>query len=567
MSTYWIPRKPFERMHFFPGFFTSADDWTDGQNYHLWKRQLHNISLHTPGILRGIGDDLKVYQVKEFTIKVGRGAALDELGRIIYLSKETEAYNVPQEAGTYFVRIKYFEERSGIVDNKENPDYSGYKRVTESFKLEITNIETKPDKEWLELARIKINSNRAITATSDSLEHPGGHIQIDQSHVKWAGSKDEEIRLFCKKQEQLLKHYLEKHQLKNRTLHTPGILRGELDELTVKAAGGLNVNILRGSALDGDGNLISLKEPRTLTINKTDSKLPRLVYIAIKYNEDNLEDYLKGTDTEYTEVPQYEVREKKPDNKKWLELARIDLQKDVTEISDPESPDKPGGNQIDRRQVKWAGAVGVTAPVELLTPELCDRLIDILGRTRQDFAALDGRFPIPSAADVRHVALTMEMLVRNSSLRPEQLLSVLVTLKDVEESVEHELGKIHPYLIKTSEFEDYQDARVAFTNDFRSGKTIDDILSSQEKVTDAANKLSRVVLQVPEAVTGPDQSVRTNEDTATITLDGSSSRVYHGQNIERYRWILTESHIPTPVAKSGTKRVEKKSRKRGKKNP
>ena len=82
MSNNWTPPKkndlsPFKRMNFFHGFFTSAQDWNEGQNYHLWKRELHNRGLHTPGIIRGEGQELMV-TVKDSTIKVAPGAALDQ---------------------------------------------------------------------------------------------------------------------------------------------------------------------------------------------------------------------------------------------------------------------------------------------------------------------------------------------------------------------------------------------------------------------------------------------------------------------------------------------------------
>ena len=53
-------RTAFKRMHFFDGFFTTAEDWQADQRYHLDKRRLHNRYLHTPGILPGEGEELKV---------------------------------------------------------------------------------------------------------------------------------------------------------------------------------------------------------------------------------------------------------------------------------------------------------------------------------------------------------------------------------------------------------------------------------------------------------------------------------------------------------------------------
>jgi hypothetical protein len=50
----------FKRLNFFTGFFTTANDWTEGQQYHLEKQKLHNLGLHTPGVVRGVGQELQV---------------------------------------------------------------------------------------------------------------------------------------------------------------------------------------------------------------------------------------------------------------------------------------------------------------------------------------------------------------------------------------------------------------------------------------------------------------------------------------------------------------------------
>jgi hypothetical protein len=50
----------FKRLNFFTGFFTTANDWTEGQQYHLEKQKLHNLGLHTRGVVRGVGQELQV---------------------------------------------------------------------------------------------------------------------------------------------------------------------------------------------------------------------------------------------------------------------------------------------------------------------------------------------------------------------------------------------------------------------------------------------------------------------------------------------------------------------------
>jgi hypothetical protein len=75
--------KPFKRLNFFTGFFTTADDWNDGESYHLEKRKLHNRALHRAGILSGVGDELAVEPDGQLSVKVKPGAALDGYGNLL----------------------------------------------------------------------------------------------------------------------------------------------------------------------------------------------------------------------------------------------------------------------------------------------------------------------------------------------------------------------------------------------------------------------------------------------------------------------------------------------------
>ena len=74
------------RLNFFTGFFTTADDWLQGQEYHLEKRRLHLRGLHTAGIIPGEGEALKVTAGGGLAVRVGPGAALDREGNLLYLS-------------------------------------------------------------------------------------------------------------------------------------------------------------------------------------------------------------------------------------------------------------------------------------------------------------------------------------------------------------------------------------------------------------------------------------------------------------------------------------------------
>jgi hypothetical protein len=351
-----------------------------------------------------------------------------------------------------------------------------------------------------------------------------------------------------------------KRRLHNRGLHTPGVIRGERQSLKVEAAGGLTVRVLSGAALDGQGNEIYLGEPRTLAIDPGDYTLPRLVYVAIAYHEEltdhveNVEAPQYSGDTRVAETPRVQVTAIAPDNRTWLELARIDLQPGVTAIANPADPDNLKGNEIDRRYVVWAGAVGVVRPEDLLSPDLLARLIQLMERKRRDFAALAGRFPVPSADDVRHAALTVELMARIGCLRPEQLPGVLATIAAIEQDVGQEFGAAHPGLTTSPEYQAYQAAVAALLTALRDGMGLDAVLNRQDAVAAAARELSEIVLQAPVADAGPDQTSTTSGNEGTVTLDASASRAFGGRQIKSYRWDVKTSAQP-PVADAGPDRT------------
>ena len=348
-------------------------------------------------------------------------------------------------------------------------------------------------------------------------------------------------------------YHLERRKLHNRRLHTPGVMRGELDELRVMAGGGLNVEIRRGAALDAEGHEIYLEQSRTLTIVPSENTA-KLVYIAIKYHEQpsdhvvNVENDQYSGDRRIAEIPIVELTATAPDNLDSIELARIDVQPGATEISDAADPDNPGGNEIDLRFVKYAGSVGVSH--EAFTSYDLERLIQVMQDGRRDFAALDRRFPVPSNSDVRQGLITLEMLARSGAVVPERLAGVLAAVAAVEQDVMQELSATYPGLVPHAEFTAYREAVSTLMERIHQGALTASLLTAQAAVSEAARELSEVALRPPEANAGPDITATAGSDgTATVHLDASNSRAFDGNEIVRYHWKTL------PVANAGENRT------------
>ncbi|MBW2123523.1 MAG: hypothetical protein JRH07_17015 [Deltaproteobacteria bacterium] len=354
-------------------------------------------------------------------------------------------------------------------------------------------------------------------------------------------------------------YHMEKRMLHNRGLHTPGIFRGERDDLRVEAAGGFNIRVLPGAALDGAGREIYLGQPGTLTIHPDAYSLPQPVYVAIRYEEsetDRVENVQAPQYSGYTrvaEIPRLEITTSQPDNRLRLELARIVLQPGAPGIANPVDPDNPGGNEIDRRYVVWAGSVGTAE--RPLPPAVMEEVVQLMGRKRRDFAALARAFPVPSAEDVRHGALVLEMLARTGSIHPENLPAVLAALAAVEQDVGQEMGTAHPGVVATPEYQAYEAAVSLLITSLREGAEIGLLLTREDAVAEAAREISEIVIQPPVAEAGADRTALTPGDTARIALDASGSHAFGGHEITRYEWELAETHGEAPIAHAGRDRV------------
>lgn len=146
-----------------------------------------------------------------------------------------------------------------------------------------------------------------------------------------------------------------------RSLHTPGVVQGFLEELDVRMASeGRNViEIAPGAAVDGYGRELYVPEPRTLKIVPGDFKLPEAVFVVIRHHEEKTDLRSNGTNPEYSghafieESVRLEVSAEPPDEE-GVELARVVLRGDGI-VRDAADRLDPGPNEIDRSRVAWAG--------------------------------------------------------------------------------------------------------------------------------------------------------------------------------------------------------------------
>ena len=170
-----------KRMHFFKGLFTTADDWKAEQQYHIAKRKLHSRCLHTPGVVPGEGDELRVIATDQGGIIVQPGYAIDGHGQDLYLLEPKEISIRPDTSGPdieaeVYVFIAFGEEKIDVRESHLSPDLTDHAFVEENPTIGWTN-QVPDNKDKIELARIKWRAGRRIIA-----DH------IDLGHVRYAGA-------------------------------------------------------------------------------------------------------------------------------------------------------------------------------------------------------------------------------------------------------------------------------------------------------------------------------------------------------------------------------------------
>ncbi|MBI1298823.1 hypothetical protein GC175_28145 [bacterium] len=524
----------FQRLNFFAGLFTTAQDWIDEQAYHVGKAKLTNQILHRPGVAEGLTVRLHPDSEKKRMIVVEPGVALDALGNVIYVAARQEARVETGGDATQpiKVRLKLHVTHEQYFTNVQDPEYSGFTRQVENVCLIADRTPVADDE--VELARIWVDAAAAEIKPSDidnTCRRPVGAIDA---------VRDRQTAALAERLTHLHQDHLARQRRHNRGLHTVGVLHkipsddGQTSEFSVRATGGLSVTVWPGAAIDAAGNEIFLDAPLTLAVPIVEEA--KCVYVAVAYQE-RMVAYLSNLEQHFTEqgcTAQFQVTDLAPDNKIWLALARINLSANATEIREPVDPRHPQPNEIDRCVRQFSGAVAVQpAYLDLAVQH---RLVQVMLATRHHFAALSARFPTPSLEDVRYGAVHLQMTATSIDLAA--LFNGLNGLALVTLSTERELVDHYPALASEETLIDYKDAIAALRQTLQQDQDLDAVFAAQQSVAEAALLLSEVVFPLPVADAGDDQTVLTPDAQARVILDGSASEAGPRRKIVNYRWDI-----------------------------
>lgn len=177
----------FERINFFKGFFTRAEDWNKAETYHIEKRRLHNQRLHTPGIVYGF----EVEAIMDGTaINVAAGYAIDGQGRDLYLEEGRDIpfdYLEYEPGSRVYLVVRYKEEP---VDLREDQVH-GAERGENAFFKEGVEVELVKDlptaDEAIELARVEIAEGNNRVRDAKEPTNPELN-EINRRYINKAGA-------------------------------------------------------------------------------------------------------------------------------------------------------------------------------------------------------------------------------------------------------------------------------------------------------------------------------------------------------------------------------------------
>jgi hypothetical protein len=185
------------RINFFKGFFTQASDWQAAQDYHLTTQRLHRAHLHTPGVVEGVPDNLRVSVAQGGTsVFVATGYAIDGEGRDLYVPEPQQLTIRPRDYSPpvmLYVVIRYHEEMIDERPNPTNPEFSGHAFVQERPVVEATT-DVPDNHSAIELARINLSADANRIRDPQNPDAPGAN-EIDIRHVLRAGAVRAQVRL------------------------------------------------------------------------------------------------------------------------------------------------------------------------------------------------------------------------------------------------------------------------------------------------------------------------------------------------------------------------------------
>lgn len=170
--------EPITRMNYFDHQFLRAEDFTLEQQYQNRMRQLHNSSLHTWGIVRGLD---VTYESGASVVKVAKGIAVDSDGQELVLVDDAQTADLSGfKVNTVYVTLTFAKQ---AVDTTNETGVTGNRHWTEVPQLAVNTQKPDDVSKSLVLSKVTIDASGKVTGTVDGSDRryagvAGGDLQV-----------------------------------------------------------------------------------------------------------------------------------------------------------------------------------------------------------------------------------------------------------------------------------------------------------------------------------------------------------------------------------------------------
>lgn len=257
-------------------------------------------------------------------------------------------------------------------------------------------------------------------------------------------------------------YHLAKLRLHTSQLHGMGIQDGLTTFRVLQSSPpSLKVEITPGIGTDVQGREILVWGNESMTVDLEKFQLPATVYLKVVYQEIATDRCRMGDgrieNRYYRESYRFIVSDRPADDNQ-LELARIALTPDCTEIKDAADPLNPGPNEIDMRFRRNC------ASMRGLDMEARHNLLRLLRERKSAYERIGGHAKLPDIALFAQNFAIMRELIESNVLKEAALPGILRFFEKLDSLVlESVTQSIDPYLIDRPEWKRHVDNCRAFS--------------------------------------------------------------------------------------------------------
>lgn len=187
MSLRDVLRIQLKRVNPFRGLVIDSTTWADAHEYHRTHLRLHNLAMHQPGIVFGLG--IQASDPADRSVVIEPGLAVDPDGNVVIVADAQRYHFQTEEAGTVYLLLQYREIPTDIANGR--PGEGQAARILEAYRIQ-ERLQL-PEEPFVELARVTIADARTpITNAGSPFDPKVGELDL-RFRVHGQSSVQEEV--------------------------------------------------------------------------------------------------------------------------------------------------------------------------------------------------------------------------------------------------------------------------------------------------------------------------------------------------------------------------------------